>query len=102
MMVVVAVAAAPMAASVGYSRLRHISADYRGRAERHAGMEQTLRWIVVTGGANAPVDVSRGPGLRSRRFFAGAVAEHEGSLRRKYERAARYPRLPLEPDPPEP
>ncbi len=27
---------------------------------------------------------------------------HHESLRRKYERAAGYPRLPVEPDPPEP
>jgi hypothetical protein len=29
-------------------------------------------------------------------------ADHHASLARKYERAARYPWLPVEPDPPEP
>ena len=29
-------------------------------------------------------------------------ADYHGAMRRKYERAARYPWLPVEPDPPEP
>ena len=33
---------------------------------------------------------------------AKARAAHHAALRSKYERAARYPWLPVEPDPPEP
>jgi hypothetical protein len=102
LMIVVAVAAGLMAAWVGLARLRLLSSDYRARAEQHAGIEETLRRIVASDGADAPVDISPGPGLRSRRFTARAVAEHEAALRRKYERAARYPWLPVEPDPLEP
>jgi hypothetical protein len=100
LMIAVAVAACLMAAWVGVARLRRLSSDYRVRTEQHAGIEETLRRIVASDGANAPVDVSPGPGLPSRRFTAGAVAEHEAALRRKYERASRYPWLPVEPDPP--
>ena len=101
-MIVVAVAAWLMAAWVGLARLRRLSSDYRARAEHHAGVEETLRHIVASAGADAPVDISPGPGLRSRRFTARAVAAHEAALRRKYERAARYPWLPVEPDLPGP
>jgi hypothetical protein len=102
LMIVAAVAAALMAAWVGIARLRRLSSDFRARAEQHAGIEETLRRIVASDGADAPVDISLGPGLRSRRFTVWAVAEYEAALRRKYERAARYPWLPVEPDPPEP
>jgi hypothetical protein len=102
MMVMVAVAAGLMTAWVGHARLRLLSSNYRARAEQHAGIEETLRRIVASDGADAPVDISPGPGLRSRRFTARAVAEHEAALLRKYERAARYPWLRVEPDPLEP
>ena len=102
LMIVVAVAAGLTAAWVGLARLRLLSSDYRAWAEQHAGIEEVLRRIVSSDGANTPVDVSPGPGLRSRRFTAWAVAEHEAALRRKYERAVRYPWLPVEPDPPAP
>jgi hypothetical protein len=102
LMMVVAVAVALMAAWVGLARLRLLSADYRARAEQYAGIEETLGRIVASHGADAPVDISPGPGLRSRRFTAQAVAEHEAALCRKYERAARYPWLPVPPDPLEP
>jgi hypothetical protein len=99
LMIVVAVAAVLMAASNGLARLRLLSSDYRARAEEHAGIEATLRRIIASDGADTPVDISPGAGLRSRRFTARAVADYEAALRRKYERAARYPWLRVKPDP---
>jgi hypothetical protein len=101
LMIVVAVVAGLMAAWIGLARLRLLSSGYRARAEQHAGIEGTLRRIIASEGADALVDISPEPGHRSRRFTAQAVAKHEAALCRKYERAARYPWLPLEPDPPE-
>jgi hypothetical protein len=102
MMVAVAVAAGLMAGSIGLARLRLLSSDYRARAEQHAGIEETLRHIIASDESDTPVDISPGAGLRSRRFTARAVADYEAALRRKYERAARYPWLRVEPDPLEP
>jgi hypothetical protein len=102
LMIVVAGAAGLMAAWIGLARLRLLASDYRARAKQHAGIEETLRRIIASAGADSPVDISPGPGLRSRRFTAWAVAKHEAALCRKYERAARYPWLRVEPDPPEP
>ena len=102
LMIVVAVMAGLMAAWIGLARLKLLASDYRARAEQHAGIEATLRRIIASDGADAPVDISPGPGLRSRRFTAWAVAKHEAALRCKYERAARYPWLRVEPDPSEP
>jgi hypothetical protein len=79
-----------------------IAAEYRALAEDHAGIEQTLRTMIEKSGPDFPVDLSPGNGLRSKRFTAQAVADHEAALRLKYERAAGYPWLPIEPDPPEP
>ncbi len=102
MMVIVAVSAALMGAGVGYVRLSRKAAGLRARAGEHAAMEQTLRWMIATSGADAPVDISPGPGIRSKRFTARAVADHVAALKAKYERAARFPWLHVEPDPPEP
>jgi hypothetical protein len=98
MMGMVAVAALVMGAMVEYARLGRMSAAFRDRAVEHAAIEETLRRIIAASGADAPVDISPGLGARSIRFTARAVAEHEVALRTKYERASRYPWLPVEPD----
>ncbi len=69
------VAVALMGAFAEFTRLCRKSADLHARAEEHAGLEQTLRWIIASSGADAPVDISPGLGIRSKRFTAGAVAE---------------------------
>jgi hypothetical protein len=102
MMAAVAVVAVLMGAWVGLARLRRISAAYHALAEEHAGVEETLRRMIATEGADSPVDISPGPGLPSIRFTAQAAAAHEAELRRKYERAARYPWMPVGPDSPMP
>jgi hypothetical protein len=98
----VAVVAVTLGGFLEYRRLMRKAAEYRARAEDHAGIEQTLWTIIEKSGPNSPVDLSPGKGLRSKRFTAQAVADHEMALRIKYERAADYPWLPVEPDPPEP
>jgi hypothetical protein len=102
LMVVVAVAAALMGAFVEYVRLCRKSTDFRARAEEHAALEQTLRWTIATSGADSPIDISPGPGMRSKRFTARAVTDWQAALRRKYERAAHYPWLPVVADSPQP
>jgi hypothetical protein len=99
LMAIVAVLAATLGGFVEYHRLKRIAAEYRAKAEDHAGVEKTLRAIIEQTGPNSPVDISPGPGLRSRRFTAKTVADFEAALSRKYERAARYPWLSVEPDP---
>lgn len=102
MMASVAILAALLGTFVEYVRLTRKSADRRARAEEHAGLEQTLRWIIATSGADAPIDISPGPGIRSKRFSARSVADWQAALRRKYEQAARYPWLSVDADSPEP
>ena len=99
---VVAVIAATLGGFLEYRRLMRKTAEYRALAEDHAGIEQTLRTMIEKSGPDSPVDLSPGNGLRAKRFTAQAVADHEAALRLKYERAAGYPWLPVEPDPPEP
>jgi hypothetical protein len=99
LMAIVAVVAATLSGFVEYRRLTRMAAEYRAKAEDHAGVEKTLRTIIEQTGPNSPVDISPGPGLRSRRFTAKAVADFEAALSRNYERAARYPWLSMEPDP---
>jgi hypothetical protein len=102
LMIAVAIVAALMGLVIEYRRLNRDAAKYRAWASEHAAIGQTLRWIIERDGADAPIDISPRPGVRSKRFTAKAVAEREASLRLKYERAARYPWLPVPPDPSEP
>ena len=82
--------------------MRRRAETYAARARHHADLVAVLRSIAARDGEEAPVDVSPGPGARSVLFPLRVVAAHEDRLRRKYERAARYPWLPVPPDPPEP
>lgn len=79
------------------------SHDYSIRAGNH-GYREWMYWEAIRAYEADPRGVSlRGPEPievfvhRSRR-----LAGYHATLRRKYERAARYPWLPIEPDPPEP
>ena len=98
----VAVVAATLGAIGEYRRLTRKAAEYRAKADDHAGIEKTVRTIIERSGPNAPIDISPGNGLRSKRFTAQTVADHEAALRLRYERAAGYPWLPVGPDPPIP
>jgi hypothetical protein len=102
LMIAVAVAGALLGAAVEALRLRRRSAEYAALAGRHAANERTFRAIAAAGPGGALLLIAHGPGTRSRRTTPGAEADHEAALRLKYERAARYPWLPVAPDPPEP
>jgi hypothetical protein len=101
-MVAVAIVAILFGGYVEFLALQRRAAAYRELARSHRDMEEVLLLIASREGFESPVDVSPGPGLRSVRFPLRVVAAHESTLRRKYERAARYPWLPVEPDPPTP
>ena len=102
LMAAVAIVAIGFGAYVQFRALQRRAATYRELARSHQDMEEVLRSIALKDGDDSPVDVSPGPGLRSVRFPLRVVAEHESMLRRKYERAARCPCWPVEPDPPTP
>ena len=102
LLVAVAVVALLMGGSVEVVRLRRQSAIYRDRADHHAAVEGVLRSIAARQGDGSPVDDSPGPGVRSKRFTARIMAEHEARLRLKYDRAVARPWRPVAPDPPPP
>jgi hypothetical protein len=102
LMIAVAIVALALGIFAECVRLSRKSASFRTQAEACSGIEETLRMIIAASGPDTPVDVSPGPGMPSRRFTAMVVAEHQAALKLKYERAARRPWLPVEPDPPEP
>jgi hypothetical protein len=95
----IALVALIFGAWTGLLSLRRRAELYRERARYHSEMEGTLRSIVASGGDNAPVDYSPGPGLPSVRFTARAMTDYHVALRRKYELAAASPWLLVQPDP---
>ncbi len=101
-MIAVAIFGVLMGALVEWNVLRHRALLYHKRAQDHADMEMSLRLTAVHPGGTNRVDISRGPGIPSRSFPVAVVIDHEARLRRKWEVAARFPWLPVEPDPPEP
>ncbi len=98
LMVAVAIAGLLLAGFNEFKRLQRQAGFYRDRAREHAEMVETLQSFVGKPGMSR-LDCSPGPGLRSVPYPIQAVIEHESRLKRKYERAARYPWLSVEPDP---
>ena len=99
-MVVVAIVAFVIAGE----QMRRASARYRLRAESHALREADLRreaekWRGVQPWVFGGL---RGQEARDVMLLPEFVEYHARFGRGKYERAARYPWLPVEPDPPEP
>ena len=95
MMVVVAV----IAIVLGVLGLWQRSAAFGSIAERHS--EEELSFIALALDALTARDGPRLPtGLTQRMLMSRDVHHHK--LARKYRRAARYPWLTVEPDPPEP
>jgi hypothetical protein len=90
-------------------RLRALIDDYNVRAEHHAALEreasrlseisETSHAIVMRHGHATHAPVAQRPELVPRYL---ELAKYYGALRRKYEEAALHPRLPVEPDPPQP
>jgi len=111
-MVVVACVALAAGGVQEFKRLRRLSEMYRVRAliiaRRAAPFQRNKNLTHAQWEAKAVAFRKQNDGARMK-FFAGPPPEncrklvpYYQSLRRKYERAARYPWLPVEPDPPEP
>jgi hypothetical protein len=123
------VAVAVVGASLGFIQLRRLAKNHDVRAAHHARQEAALRACLDTvreevddGGYRLTFDegtvfasgvTSKAPlpfGLPGRgvegayrtRDGWSRLAAWRGELRRKYERLARYPWLPVAPDPPIP
>jgi hypothetical protein len=86
-MIAMAIAAFALATVLWVARLRASAARYRSLALQYE-ISETL-YANPSIGPPKPSDLV-------------VVVRHVASLRRKHERAARYPWLPIEPDPPDP
>jgi hypothetical protein len=86
-LIAVAVVAVALAASIVIERRRH---HFRTLAERHSSAE--LSCLGLAGRLDSPALAASWK----------RKAERCARLAQKYRRAARYPWLPVEPDPPEP
>jgi hypothetical protein len=91
LMLVVALAGLVMGGGVWGYRMWRMSAKYARIAQSFKWTESLHRGLEARFQNNAQREAAK---------FA-AVATHYAALVRKYERAARYPWLPVEPDPPE-
>jgi hypothetical protein len=90
LMIAVAIIGLALALAVMLKR----SGEFRALAEKQAYYEA---------GSLAYADDARGEGGDPQRVARGEqMAAYHRALKAKYERAARYPWLPVEPDPPEP
>jgi hypothetical protein len=92
LMAVVAVLAVLLGAGAEVVRLARLAEDYRQRAKYFVAAEDVRNLTVA---AERMVD----PGAARK---PDRIAAHYAQLRRRYERAAARPWLPVAPDPPEP
>jgi hypothetical protein len=103
-MIAVAVVALSMGGIVEFVRLKRRSDDLTVRAQDHA--RRASFYHLYTPGVDEHLRATLEPQERSavedrKTRLLGVIAYHE-AMARKYDRAARYPWLPVEPDPPEP
>ena len=98
LMLAVAIAGLLLGGFVEFKVLRGRSDRYRRVAREHAEMGEMLRSLAGQPGMSL-LYCSPGPGARSVPYPIETVIDHQDRLRRKYERAARYPWLGVEPDP---
>jgi hypothetical protein len=91
-MLVVALAAV----SVWGLKLWRLSTDYATRARRHQAAEALYRLAAVEL-SSSPALYEQTPGS-----IPLSTADYHAAMARKYERAAPFPWLTVEPDPPEP
>ena len=98
------VAVAIVALLLGGDVLRRKRSGYLARADAEAAreLESRAKVKVYEGAIETSAAPSVAEGYRHRVEMYRDEANHHGRLRRKYARAARYPWLPVEPDPPEP
>ena len=88
----------------GRVRLKRRSDDFMVRSQDHS--RRTSYYHLYTLGVDEHLRATVEPQKRSasedrKAHLLGVIAFHE-AMARKYEHAARYPWLPVEPDPPEP
>jgi hypothetical protein len=89
-------------ALAGY-QMRGRAAHYRLRAEKHAKVEYRYRQLASRLPLMNPADFEGFCGTMTRGILdSPRLAEYYSDLRRKYEHAARYPWLPVDPDRPAP
>ena len=84
---------------------RGLAAIYGARAQALRSVAQTLAPSVAKADELAARDTRyKITAADDRRALerCGAMADYNAALRRKYKRGARYPWLPVSPDPPEP
>ncbi|WP_406699785.1 hypothetical protein V5E97_13110 [Singulisphaera sp. Ch08] len=98
LMVLVAVVGLVLATGIGVNRLWQRRPAYVRLALKHNWREQELRY-AVSEGREFRSSVAATP---ARIAEMRRLAEHEATLAHKYLHAARYPWLPVSPDPPEP
>jgi hypothetical protein len=105
MMIAVAIVAVVCAGSIELPRLWALRQQYLGLAEKYGYWETRisgsigLRQEITYTSTNQPLGPEPSP---ARLAKMKVQAAHYARQRAKYERAARYPWLPVAPDPPEP
>jgi hypothetical protein len=90
-------------------RLRALISAYKAKAEHHAELEREFsrlsqysdssHGLGIRAGQRVHIPIRQRPELIPK---YRELARYHAALGRKYEDAARHPRLPVEPDPPEP
>ena len=94
-----------VALSITAERMRRTSLRFRRLAEYHANEEADYRKVAVQIPQILRAYDSRtylGYAVVANAVLSPERAEHHAALHRKYERAARYPWLPVEANPPAP
>jgi hypothetical protein len=97
LMIAVAAIGLSIGGTIEAVRLVRLSRSYSDRAASHAAYDRGWRAMADEYGADY-----RLPTHDARTISLREVTDFHVKLRLKYERAARYPWLPVEPDPPEP
>ena len=97
------IAVAVVALAFGAERLRRLSQGYAFLAACHAGAQISLAEVVgdYDGGRIAFDQQEATSWVEAIAAYRRRIP-YEAALARKYRRAARYPWLPDEPDPPDP
>src|SRR5579862_1676552 len=90
------VAVAIVGISLGLEGIRRRKAEYSKRWEYHRGNNVQGRMDLTDG----LFRMHRGGPIPFRELARESQIQYHGKMARKYERAARYPWLPVAPDPP--
>ncbi|MDB5350716.1 MAG: hypothetical protein JWN86_1963 [Planctomycetota bacterium] len=103
MLVAVACVATLLGLGVESSRLHRRAVRFRSEAQRYAVCEQFLSAFAVGMGRDATLpSFTPDGGRHTMKIVAGIGSDHAAVMKRKYERAARYPWIAVAPDSPWP